>query len=116
MDYNENQNQNGGGYSDNTQKNWTQQQGVPQRPVVINELEHKKDNMVSTALVLGILGIVFCWVPFIGVIMCLVGLILGIVSVAKTDQHRGLSTAGIICSAVGLILGIFVSIVYVLIV
>lgn len=115
MDYNGNQNQNSGGNSGNAQQNWTQQ-SVPPRPVVVNELEHKKDSMVATALVLGILGIVFCWVPFIGVIMCLIGLILGIISMAKTDQHRGIATAGIITSAIGLVFGILVSIVYVLII
>ena len=36
------QNGNGGnGDSNNTQQDWTQQQNIPQGPVVINELEHK---------------------------------------------------------------------------
>ncbi|MCM1541685.1 MAG: DUF4190 domain-containing protein [Blautia sp.] len=85
-----------------------------QKPVVINELANKKDSLVTISLVLGILGIVFCWIFCISVIISLIGLIMGIVSIVRTDQHRGVSAAGIITSAIGLVLGLLISFIYIL--
>lgn len=115
MDNNDNQNQNGaGGSSDNTRQDWAQQQSQLQRPVVINELEHKKDSLVTISLVLGIMGIVFCWLFCVPVVISLIGLVMGIVSIAKTEQHRGIALAGIITSAVGLLLSFLLSALYLL--
>ena len=55
-------------------------------------------------MVLGILGIVFCWCFVVPLIICLIGLIVGIVSLVKTKQHSGLALAGIILSAIGMVL------------
>lgn len=115
MDYNNNQNQTGGGNSGSVQQNWTQQ-NVPQRAVVINELQHKKDGMAVCSLVLGILGLVFFWLVGVSVVICLIGLILGIVSVARTKQQRGVAAAGIITSALGLALSVIITLVYILLV
>ena len=88
------QNGNGGnGDSNNTQQDWTQQQNIPQGPVVINELEHKKDGKIATALVLGILGCVFCCLPYISIILCVIGLILGIINIVKAEQHTAMDIA-----------------------
>ncbi len=78
--------------------------GAYQGPVVINQLEKKKDGPAVTALVLGILGIVFCWCMVIPLIISLIGLILGIVSLVRTGQHSGVALAGVITSAIGLVL------------
>lgn len=108
MDYNNNgQNQDSSNFG-------SAQQNMPQRPVVINELEHKKDSMVTISLVLGILGIVFCWAMVIPIFICLAGLIMGIVSLVKTEQHRGLSVAGIITSSAGLVLSVLLHFLYIL--
>lgn len=113
MDYN-NKDQNGSSYSGNAQQDQTQQQSVPQKPVVVDELARKKDSMVVVSLVLGIMGIIFCWAACIPIIISLIGLIMGIVSVVKTDQHRGVSVAGIITSAIGLVLSVLVHLLYIL--
>ncbi len=75
-----------------------------QGPVVINQLEKKKDGLAVTSLVFGILGIVFCWCVVIPLIISLCGLIMGIVSLVRTGQHSGLALAGVITSAIGLVL------------
>ncbi len=80
--------------------------GVPyQEPVVINQLERKKDGLAVTSLVLGILGIVFSWCLVLPLIISLCGFIMGIVSLVRTRQHSGLALAGVITSAIGLVLG-----------
>ena len=99
MDYNGNQS--GNGNSENVQQDWGQQ-NASQKPVVVNEL------------VLGILGIVFCWVICVPIILCVIGLVMGIVSIIRTDQHRGLSAAGIVTSAIGLVLSILLHLLYIL--
>lgn len=76
-----------------------------QEPVVINQLERKKDGLAVTSLVLGILGIVFCWFLVIPLIISLCGFIMGIVSLVRTRQYTGLALAGVITSAIGLVLG-----------
>lgn len=72
---------------------------------MINQLERKKDGLAVTSLVLGILGIVFCWFLVIPLIMSLCGFIIGIVSLVRTRQYTGLALAGVITSAIGLVLG-----------
>ncbi len=76
-----------------------------EEPVVINQLERKKDGLAVTSLVLGILGIVFCWCLVIPLIISLCGLIMGIVSLVRTEQHTSLALAGVITSTIGLVLG-----------
>ncbi len=80
------------------------QQGYYQQPVVVNQLENKKDSLAVTSLVLGILGIVFCWCPGIPIIICIIGLVMGIMSLVKTGQHSGIALGGVITSAIGLVL------------
>lgn len=111
MDYNGNQS--GNGNSENVQQDWGQQ-NASQKPVVVNELAHSKDSLVAISLVLGILGIVFCWVICVPIILCAIGLVMGIVSIIRTDQHRGLSAAGIVTSAIGLVLSILLHLLYIL--
>lgn len=58
--------------------------------------------MHVAALILGILGLILCWIPFVGwlgVLLALVSLILGIVLLVKKDDSK--KTFGI----VGLVLG-----------
>ena len=67
--------------------------------------------MGIAALVLAIIGVVLCWIPFVGwlgVVLALVGLILGIVTLKK--GKKGLGIASIIIGVVGLGLGLYVQI------
>lgn len=114
MDYKDNQNKDGGESFSNVQQDWTQQ-NMPQKPVVINELQHKKDNMVAMSLALGILGILLCWVECYSVVICMIGLIMGIVGAVRTKQNRGVAVAGIITSAIGLAASAVFNLIYLLV-
>lgn len=57
--------------------------------------------MGIAALVLGICGIALCWIPWIGGICAVVGLILGLIAWVKSK--KGIAIVGTILSAVGLI-------------
>jgi Domain of unknown function (DUF4190) len=70
----------------------------------------KFNPLAITSMVLGILSIPSCCCVFIGSPMAIAGLVLGIISLGKIKQSPqmfkggGMAIAGIVCSAVALIL------------
>jgi hypothetical protein len=65
--------------------------------------------MAVAGLVLGILGLVFCWIPFIGWLLALLGIIFGALGVSKGNKvgrGKGLGVAGLVLGVIGLLLGI----------
>jgi len=65
----------------------------------------QSNGMAVASLVLGILSILFVWIPFIGLvswILAPVGLVLGLVALGK-PFGRGMAIAGSICSGIGLL-------------
>ncbi|MDP3399208.1 MAG: hypothetical protein Q8S23_08695 [Bacteroidales bacterium] len=70
--------------------------------IIINQ-QTKESNGVGTAgFVLAICALIFGWVPVLGWIIWLLGLILSIVGI--TRNPKGLAIAGLIISLLGLIL------------
>ena len=67
--------------------------------------------LALTALILGILSLVFCWVPVAGAIGGIVALVLGILALRKA-QPKGLALTGIITGAVAAVIGIIVTILF----
>ena len=64
--------------------------------------------MAIASLVLGIVSIVFSAIPGLGLlswILAIVGIILGALG-RKNPEKKGIATAGLVCSIIGLILGI----------
>lgn len=61
--------------------------------------------MAVASLVLGIVSLVFLFIPgvnFIGIITAIVGIILGAMARKKMDQQKGMATAGLVCSIIAL--------------
>ncbi|MCL2425506.1 MAG: DUF4190 domain-containing protein [Oscillospiraceae bacterium] len=68
--------------------------------------------MAIASLVIGAASLVFCWIPFFGTIMAIVGLILGIVgkkSASEAGVRSGVATGGIICSAISIGISVLVT-------
>jgi len=61
-------------------------------------------------MVLGILGLVLCWFPFVGWIVALLGIIFGAIGNSKAGKiggkGKGMALAGLITGVIGLIAGI----------
>lgn len=61
-------------------------------------------------MVLGILGLLLCWVAVIGWILAILGIILGGVGIAKAKhvggRGKGMAIAGVVTGAIGLVAGI----------
>lgn len=68
-----------------------------------------------TALVLGIVSILFCWLLFFDVVFVVLALIFGLIALGESRDGRsggrGLAIAGIACSVVGALLATLVTIV-----
>lgn len=66
--------------------------------------------MAVAGLVLGILGLVLCWIPFVGWLCALLGIILGGLGMSKAKsiagKGKGMAIAGLICGLIGLLIGV----------
>jgi hypothetical protein len=62
-------------------------------------------------MVLGICSIVFCWVPILGLVAAIIGLVLGIS--ARKNNKSGIGLAGIITSSLGLAACVIYTIVWI---
>lgn len=69
-----------------------------------------KNGIGTAGFVVGLIGLIFSPIPIVGVVawpLVIVGLILSIIGLARARKgapNKGLSTAGIVCSAIGLAL------------
>ncbi len=77
----------------------SQTSGAPQ--IIINNTVPQKNGMGTAGFVLSLIGLLFCWVPFLNILLWILGLVFSIIGV--TRQPKGLSIAGIVLSAVTLI-------------
>ena len=87
-----------------------------QQVIVIGEPVPDKrttKNLAICSLVLGILAIVFSFLPYIGIILALIALPQGIVSLVQKRPGKGLAIAGIITGIFGILLSILFILVYV---
>ena len=73
---------------------------------VHTQAQPQGNGLAVASLVLGILSILFAWIPIIGMIAWIlapIGLVLGLVGLSK-PSGRGMAIAGSICSGIGLLI------------
>jgi hypothetical protein len=66
----------------------------------------KGNGLAVAGMVLGIIGLVLCWIPFVGAACALIGLILSALGMSKANKGasgKGMAIAGLVCGIVGLI-------------
>jgi hypothetical protein len=81
----------------------TQEHQNPQgQTVIINQTEKKSNGVGTAGFVLALIAVFLGWVPVLGWIIWLLGLILSFVGVFK--QPKGLAIAGLVISLIGIIL------------
>lgn len=82
----------------------TNEEGLRQT-IIVQQAPAPASNGLGTAgFVLALLGLVFCWVPVLGWILWVLGLVFSLCGVFKTP--KGLSIAGLVISLIGLIVSI----------
>ena len=70
--------------------------------VIINQTEKKSNGVGTAGFVLALIAVFLGWIPVLGWIIWLLGLILSFVGVFK--QPKGLAIAGLVISLIGIIL------------
>jgi hypothetical protein len=61
--------------------------------------------------VTGLLGLILCWIPILGVVLGALGVILGGVGTSRARREgsgAGLSVAGVVCGAIGFIIAVII--------
>lgn len=70
------------------------------------------------AMVVGIVGLVLSWIPFLGLVLGIVALVLGIVGIRKVNRreatNKGMAITGVVTGAIATLIGIFFLIVVVI--
>lgn len=67
--------------------------------------------LAITALVLGIVALVFCWLPFLGIPVGIAAIIVGIIGMTRKGASKPMPLIGAILGGLGLVLSIIVIIV-----
>lgn len=82
----------------------------PQNPsgqtMIVNQVESQTNGLGTAGFVLALIALFLGWIPFVGWIIWLLGLIFSFVGVFKTP--KGLAIAGLVISLIGIILLIVV--------
>lgn len=87
------------------QQQYNQQNfGQPVKAVVYDAVPDAAHGTSVAALVCGILGLLFFWIPVVDIGLCLASLICGIVSLVKGFGGRGMAITGLILSIIAGIL------------
>ena len=80
----------------------------------LNGNNNQNNTMAITGMILGILSIVFCWIPILGLVLAIIGLILGVKGLNNAKQMegkgKGMGIAGVSCGSVGIVLSIIYTI------
>ena len=82
------------------------------KPVIVNKLSQKNDSISISSLVFGIMSCILFFSIMYSIIVGIIGLILGIISIAQKRDGFKLAIAGIISSVIGLLIGTLFFIVY----
>lgn len=82
------------------------QSPVIQQSVVNAAPTVRKNGSATAGLILGIISLVFCWIPYIGVLLAIIGLIFAIIGVAKKNVgSKGKAVVGIVLAGISLLIG-----------
>ena len=88
------------------QNQQSQHQNQPGQTVIINQIQQKSNGIGTAGFVLALVAIFLGWIPVLGWILWLLGLIFSFIGVFKTP--KGLAIAGLVISLIGIILIIVV--------
>lgn len=79
-----------------------QTQNPSGQTVIINQTDKKSNGVGTAGFVLALIAIFLGWIPVLGWVLWLLGLILSFVGIFK--EPKGLAIAGLVISLIGIIL------------
>lgn len=82
------------------------QYGAPAAPTKTNAL-------ALTALIVGIVGLFLCWIPFLGLLVGLVAVVLGFLGMRKSAEvgGKGLAIGGIVAGGIVFLIGLIFTVI-----
>lgn len=63
-------------------------------------IEKKSNGLGTAGFILALIGLIFCWVPFLDAILCFLGFLFSLIGVCKRNATKGLAIAGLILSII----------------
>jgi hypothetical protein len=82
-----------------------------QQPPTVYVQQAPSNGLGTAGFVTGLLGLIFCWVPALGIILALLGVIMGGVGISagkKKGASTGLAIAGLVLGIIALIPAIII--------
>ena len=77
------------------------------QPVMVQQPVAKSSGMAIAGLIMGIFTVIFCWVPVVGFILGVLGLIFSIAGIAKKNGGaKGAAIAGLVLTIIGAIVSV----------
>jgi hypothetical protein len=77
------------------------QQNQPEKTVIINQVEKKSNGMGIAGFVLALVALFLGWIPILGWVLWLLGLIFSFIGIFKSP--KGFAIAGLVISLIGII-------------
>lgn len=70
----------------------------------------RKNTAAVIGFIFGIVGLLLCWIPLLGLLGVITGLVLSLIGVTKKNaSSKGMAIAGISLSSVGILIGIIIT-------
>jgi len=78
------------------------QQSQPAQTVIVNQVQKKSNGMGTAGFVLALIALFLGWIPIVGWLVWLLGLIFSFIGVFR--KPKGLAIAGLVISLIGIII------------
>lgn len=85
-----------------------QPQYQPQQPYQPQYQPQGARGMSIASMVCGIIGLILCWIPFVGLVINALAIIFYILS--RKEAPNGMATAGLVCGIIGLVVALIMTI------
>jgi len=89
------------------EENQNNEQSSQGQTIIINQQQKKSNGLGTAGFVLALIALFLVWVPVLGWILWLLGLIFSFIGVFK--KPKGLAIAGLVISLIGIIVLIVIS-------
>lgn len=74
------------------------------------------ENSALVGMILGIISVALCWIPIIGLVLAIIALVLAVKGIKASkiiNKGRGFSITGICCGSVGIVLNVIYTLIWV---
>lgn len=85
------------------------------RAVVYDTMPMRNNNVSIAGLIIGIFALLGCWVPIWNLVLSIAGIICSAIGLSHKGQSNGMAIGGLVMSIIALLLGIFITVIYLIV-